>query len=212
MYQPTIVSPSIISFAFKNSLINCFCVKIESKEYQLCEETSRGEKYWANSKKGTYGRGIGRTDDDPYKPVRTGLLGEFAFSKVFGTKVDLEYKKGGDHHDTLLGGLTIDLKTAMKNYGAGLIYQQNQWKKIIPLKSDLYVFAFIHHENREDGWANVRIVGYLTQEEVKKCPIKPARKGFHFNYEVEYDKVRPIGELYDNYIEKRKEEQEQNNF
>jgi hypothetical protein len=172
----------------------CILVQICDKEYDACEVASCN--FWGNSKKGAYGVGLGRTDDDPYKPARTGLLGQMAFSKVIGESVDLEYREGGDKQDNLIGKYKFDMKCAMRNYGCALIYHTNEWGKKIPLDKDVYVLGYMESEDREKKIANVIIVGYALKEDVSKCLVKPGRKGRgHLNYEVPFGSLKPITHL-----------------
>lgn len=197
MYTPSqLKKPVKDYFMYNHKQYECYVIKVMGVEYQKCVEASM--EYWANSKKGFYGSGIGKTEKDENKPVRTGLLGEMAFGKLCGTPVDLSYRKYGDKYDTTLNGKTIDIKCAMRNYGSILIYQKNEWGKIIPLDNNIYVAAYISEEDRKAGYAIVHIVGYATNRDVKKCPIKPARRGRHFNYEVSFDILKSLDKLLKN--------------
>lgn len=172
-------------------------IPVSGKDYEVCEKTSSGDNYWANSKKGSYGKGLGRTKSDPYKPVRTGLLGQMAYTKLFGGSVDLQYRKGGDKYDALLcGKYLLDIKCAMRNYGAGLIYHKNEWGKEIPLDKDIYIFGFIDSEDRKAKICRVVFVGFALKYDIKKCEIKSGRRGNgHLNYEVPFSSLRNINDL-----------------
>lgn len=167
-------------------------VNVTGEDYAKCSLAS--SEYWANTKKGAYGRGLGRTADDPYKPVRTGMLGEMAFSILSGAKVDFDYKEFGDNHDFLYNGKTVDIKCAMKNYRKCLIYHKSASGKEIPLTKDIYVVGYIQSEIVGVS-ADVEIVGYMTQDEVRNCPICRGIRGKHLNYEVYFNKVKKIEEL-----------------
>lgn len=194
MYKPEIViNPKIIN----NGSHDCISVLIKNEEYELCEETSKN--YWANSKKGAYGEGLGKTVNDEFRPVRTGLLGEMAFAKVFNTEIDLDYRAGGDIQDCILENkYTVDIKCAMSNYGKGIIYYKNEWGGEINLTKDIYVFCYLESERRKIKKAVINIVGTATSEELRKYgKIKKGIRGNgHENYEIEYSDLRPIMELY----------------
>ena len=199
-YLPPITDElvAIVDRTFAGQVCSCFMVSIQDYEYQLCEEVSK--IWWARFKSGTYGRGLGRTDDDPDKPVRTGLLGQMAFGKLFHAPVDLKYREYGDEYDNLIGGNRIDVKCSMRNFGTGLIYHTNERGRRIPLNKDLYVFGFVQSEIRQKGVAVVVFVGFVSTLEVEACEVKPGRKGRkdhkrHLNYEVPFGGMRPIAEL-----------------
>lgn len=167
-------------------------VTVSGEEYEKCLLSS--SDYWANTKKGTYGRGLGRTADDPFKPVRTGMLGEMAFSIVCGSPVDFEYKKFGDKHDFLYNEKTIDVKCAMKNYRKCLVYHKSASGKEIELTKDIYVFGYVDEEIL-GSYAKIMLMGYLNRDEVAKCPIARGLRGKHLNYEVFFNKTKPLEDL-----------------
>lgn len=192
--------PELIVVNFYTCERECVQVQITGEEYALCDKTS--SNYWSNNKPGAYGKGLGSTYDDKYKPVRTGLLGQMAFSKLFGLPVDTKYRKYGDKYDNLLKGKKVDVKCAMRNYGKGLIYHTNEWGRRIPLDKDIYVFSFIKDEDRPNNNATIVIVGYAEKDEISSIPPSLGMKGNgHLNYEVPFADLRSILELkeiYDN--------------
>jgi hypothetical protein len=123
------------------------------------------------------------------------LLGEAALAKFIDRKVDYEYKEGGVAFDFRLNNLKIDIKTAAKSYNCGLIRAQTPTKVPVSLKSDVYVFAYIGEEDRENKKATVILKGWVTKEEIEACQIVPAKIGKHYNYQIPYEKLRPIEEL-----------------
>lgn len=161
--------------------------------YQKCHECSQNR--WSNKKKGQFGRGLINNVDDPCKAERIGLLGEAALAQFINRKADYEYKEGGNPFDFQLNNLTIDIKTAAKNYGCGLIRAKTQNHTVIELKSNVYVFAYLEMENRTEQTAIVVMKGWLDKENIEKCDIVPARIGMHFNYQIKYEKLREIEEL-----------------
>ena len=150
---------------------------------------------WSNKKPGQFGKGLINNDIDPCKAERIGLLGEAALGEVIDRKVDYEYKEGGVPHDFRFNNLKLDIKTAGRNYGCGLIRAMSDKGKLIPLKSDAYIFAFLESENKTNSVACVNLVGWVSKEEVENCSVVPAKIGKHFNFEIPYDKLHPIEEL-----------------
>ena len=183
-----------ITQEFDGKLVDCLAVDVSGHDYELCEEASC--KFWANEKPGVYGAGLGRTDDDPRKPVRVGLLGQMAFAKIFADKVDLVYRKGGDSYDNRIGGKKFDVKCAMKNYGVNLILHTTERGHRQRLNKDIYVCSYIESEDREARIAEVMFVGFATPKGIAKCEVLPGRKGAgHLNYEVPFSKMYPMAKL-----------------
>jgi hypothetical protein len=195
MYKPLFVSdPEFRYISFRGIEKECVTIEIADHDYDVCEEVSKN--FWANSKKGGYGKGLGRTNDDPYKPARTGLLGQMAFSKILCEPVDTMFRQYGDNYDNLIGGYKVDIKCAMRNYGECLIYHTNEWGTKIPLNKDIYVCCYIDNENRKEKKANIVIVGYILRKNVELCPVKVGRKGNgHLNYVVNFEVLSPIKKL-----------------
>jgi hypothetical protein len=193
-YFPKVIeNPQVTNKLFAGKIKECFIVEIFDEEYELCDKASRN--FWSNSKPGAYGAGLGRTIDDPFKPARTGLLGQMAFGKLFDTSVDVIYRYGGDKQDCLLGDkYKVDIKCAMKNYGKGLIYCRNESGKLILLDKDIYVFSYIDSEDRNLKKATVVMIGFsLRQDIMERANIKPGKAGKkHLNYEMSFDKLRSI--------------------
>ena len=161
--------------------------------YIKIEECSANR--WSNKKKGQFGRGLINNKEDPCKAERIGLLGEAALSEFINRKVDYEYKEGGSPFDFRLNNLKLDIKTAARNYGTGLIRAKSDKGFVIELQSDVYVFACVEEDDRENKKAIVILKGWLTKEEIEKCQIVPAKIGKHLNYECPHDKLNPIEDL-----------------
>jgi hypothetical protein len=190
---------------FNNIIKDCISVKIQDTEYELCDEYSH--KRWSNEKTGFYGGGMLNSAEDKHKTERIGLLGEYAFSKLFDIPVDFSYRKFGDDCDFLMGKYKIDVKTESKLhwYNSGLIYGMNEYGKKIYLKSDIYVFSYIEFDNRTNKNAIINIIGFELKRNIEKTDLVPGRKNGskHFNYEVLYDKLYPISMLYDRWNNKK---------
>lgn len=194
MYLPSrIPEPNIVKRSFNGVDKDCILVEVNGEEYEVCEKISQGENYWANSKPGAYGAGLGNTDEDRYKTTRTGLLGQMAFGKLFNQPVDLTYRDGGDKYDNLILNLKWDIKCSMKNYGQGLIYQKNEWGKTIPINKHVYVFGYVDFEDRINKRIDIIFTGFALYLDVEKCQIKEGYKGKgHMNYVVQFESLRSI--------------------
>lgn len=168
-------------------------IEILPSLYQKCESCSQNR--WSNKKKGIYGHGLINNTDDPCRAERVGLLGEAALAQYINRKVDYDYKEGGNPFDFSLNKWKIDIKTAAKNYGCGLIRAKNQSGNIIELTSDIYVFAYIEEDNRKERKATVILKGWLEKAGVEKCPIVPARIGRHYNYQIDHVQLKSIDTL-----------------
>lgn len=189
-----ILQPQIIKRSFDEVEKECITVRIGEREYEACAVAS--SKFWGNSKPGAYGAGLGRTDDDPYKPARVGLLGQMAFGKLTGLPVDIEYRQGGDSQDVLFTNYKFDIKCAMRYRSDILIYHTNEWGRKIPLDKDIYVCGYLERENYAINEAVVHMVGFALQKDILTCEVEPGRKGKgHLNYVLQMKKLRPIIEL-----------------
>lgn len=164
-------------------------IDINEEDYLKCKEAS--ENYWSNSKKGFFGRGIINTKNDPCKVPRIGLLGEMAFCRFLDIKApNLDYLHNGDKEDFTVNGMSVDIKTAARNYGAALIRCESEKGRSVFKKYDVYVGAYLLYDNGTT--AQVNLVGWLPLNEVILLDKKPARVGHHKNYELEFDKIHPI--------------------
>jgi hypothetical protein len=171
----------------------CFVVDVTGEDYQACVAAS--SHYWANTKKGTYGEGLIATSEDKYKPVRTGLLGEMAFSKTFDVPIDLAYREGGDSYDNMIGKWKFDIKCAQRNRGVGLIYHTSKGGTRIPADKDVYVFGYVEEETSDA--ARIVLVGYCLKMDLPKFRVRPGKaKGAHMNYEIPYWQTRDIRTLW----------------
>lgn len=168
-------------------------IQIPPKLYEKCNLCSQNR--WSNKKTGHFGRGLINSKDDPCKVERIGLLGEAALAQYINQKVDYEYKEGGTPFDFNLNGLNIDIKTAARNYGCGLIRAVSDRGSVVELKSDIYVFAYLEVENRDEKMATVVLTGWEEKCKIEKMKTVPARIGNHLNYELSYQNLNPIETL-----------------
>ncbi|HUV59106.1 MAG TPA: hypothetical protein VMW09_03235 [Desulfatiglandales bacterium] len=178
---------------------NMFKVRISGEEYQECVKCSKGDNFWGNSKKGTYGQGLCRTEEDPFRPARIGKLGEMGFSKLFGLPFDNEYRQKGDRYDFTMRGYSIDIKTSKwRKEGPGLIMRYNEQGVEIPLSKDIYVFSYCNYEVLKKELAEVVYVGYCLKDDIQNYPVKLGyRGGKHKNIEVDFKSLIPIAHLYE---------------
>lgn len=168
-------------------------IQISQQLYEKCDKHSQNR--WSNKKKGFFGRGMINSNDDPCKVERIGLLGEAALALYINQKVDYEYREGGAPFDFNIGGLNLDLKTAARNYGCGLIRAVSDRGTVIELKSDVYVFAYLERENKDEKSASIVLTGWLERCKIQTQSVVPARVGKHYNYECKYTNLNPIETL-----------------
>lgn len=168
-------------------------IQITPRLYKKIEKASQNR--WSSSKRGRFGRGLINRKDDPFRAERLGLLGEAALAKLIDRKVDYEYKEGGVPFDFRLNNLKLDIKTAHRNYGSGLIRAKTPTGVPLTLKSDIYVFGYVVSEDKLNKIAVIELVGYLEKEEIEKCNVVPAKIGKHYNYEIPYQILKPIEEI-----------------
>ena len=181
-----------IDFSFSGHKQTVYQIDIPPDEYQAAEAAAC--KWWSNSKRGTYGRGILATEDDPYATCRVGILGQVALAKFLGLDTDLTYRHQGDDFDFLVNGKTVDLKTAShRSFGVYITAQRNGYD--LPLTKDVYAAAYLKSEDRQNKTAVVVLVGWATKEEVARLTPRKSRYGNWYNRELEFVETHPIGEL-----------------
>lgn len=187
-------NPRDMVVTFGSIMRKCPVIDIEGDEYKQCLDGSA--RYWANEKPGNYGKGLIASEEDPTKPVRVGLLGEMAVAKLFGVPVHFGYRKYGDKSDLRIGGgrISVDVKTASRDYGSVLIRCENENGTKIPLSSDFYIAAIVISDDIEGRSARVAIVGSIKRCDVERCEIRQGR-GQHFNYDVPFARTRLIEDL-----------------
>lgn len=170
-----------------------FRVIISGELYRACDSFSK--MMWANEKTGEWGGGMVNHKKDPRRVERIGCLGEMAFSEISGIPMSMEYRKGGDRHDFFLkDGTSVNVKTASRNYGKGLVRAVSADGYDLDLQSDMYVFGYIEKEDVLRGCSAVVLVGYETRHRIATRKIKPAMVGNHQNYEIPF---RELGDLRD---------------
>jgi hypothetical protein len=174
---------------------NVYIVNVNPQQYDICSVAS--QNMWANKKKGRYGSGLLNTKEDPYKTERTGRLGEMAFGILINQNIDAEYKHLGDTQDFTINNKKFDIKTAAKKpkYLCGLIRAQTESGKFLDLTSDTYVFGYVILDDILKKVAQISLVGYMNKGDIIKLEMKPAKMGFHKNYEIPYKDTQDIGDL-----------------
>jgi hypothetical protein len=194
---PIQIEPEIIKKEFLLESQYCVFVKIEGREYDVCEETSK--VWWSSSKSGAYGKGLLNSKDDPAKTERIGLLGQMAFAKLINEPVDLSYRHGGDKYDFLISGkYKIDIKCASWDYGKNLVQKTNEYGYPQKIDKHIYVGSFIDQEDRSNKNASIVLVGYYLKEDVLCANTAKGSKGNgHFNYELQFHRMKPIMKLID---------------
>jgi hypothetical protein len=196
----TLLEPRWKVMTLKNGeQIEVFNVSVKDDFYDLCVAASLKDQWLHKKKPGHYNNGLGNTYDDPRKVERMGFLGEMGWALVTKLKVNFDYIDGGDKYDFLPKNLGLDVKTALSNYGAGLIRIITEDGIKLELTSDIYLFAFLEEENIEARCATISYVGWLESDTIKCRKIVPARKkdARHKNYDIPYEQLRPIRDLYE---------------
>jgi hypothetical protein len=192
------VQPKLIKFTHDDFERVVYKISIEQDEYKMCVESS--QNMWANKKKGSYGKGLVNTEDDPYKTERTGKLGEMAFSKLYQFPMDLAYREGGDNQDFICNNMKVNIKTSTKKpwYAAGLVtaghYRGNEFVPL-EIKHDFYVFAYVEMEDKKANNASVVLVGGCDKATLINREMKRAIKGYHMNYQIPYSELTEINKI-----------------
>lgn len=209
-YLPTFVEPQIIKGLKEYDENTILRIIIESQEYIKCSDFAKvmwaTKKYKTKKKISPYDIGLANTIEDTTRVERTGLLGEMGFAKIFNVPINLEYKEFGEKVDFLLFRNTgIDIKSATRPYGVGLVRATSDAGFVLPLHNELFVFIVIT-EKAELQQAIVDIIGFATKSMIQQCNKYKARKktATHMNYEIPYNEMLPITNLYNSYKQFRK--------
>jgi len=165
-------------------------VDLFEKEYDLCEESSRNMS--CNKR-----FGILNKKDDPYRTERIGRLGEKAFEKLTGLPVNFEYLEKGDKYDFIVDSeCKIDVKTSLFSQNeCGYITGVNKQGIKKYLTSNVFVFAYMSKEDKDQRLSSVVFLGYILREDVLKIPLIKSNYGEHKNYIVYYKNLKPIKPL-----------------
>lgn len=183
-----------------------------------------GRKWWSQSKPGTYGVGLLNTGSDPARTERLGILGEMAFSRLFGGSPDTSYQDKGDGgKDLLYNGYSVNIKVAVRQKEYGIIYAQSDRGRKIPLSSDIYVFGvvqeYIYHKRPTslpvmksfenglmNGFARVDFLGWVWKDEIniRAKYLSDDHRSNHMNFHVPYCNTHSMSELVTILIPKKK--------
>lgn len=197
LYFPKqIENPVFENQFFDGKKKKCIIVEISDEEYDICWEVA--PIFWANRPGNEYTEGLLKTEDDPYKSVRIGLLGQMAFGKVFGEPVDLVYREKGDKYDNILGNkYKVDIKCSARCYGKAYIYRKPNKEKWIEINKDIYVFCYLKSDDKDNKKAIVVMVGYYLKQDVLNSPLRksPRKKCTHYNHEAYFSNLFPIERL-----------------
>jgi hypothetical protein len=158
-----------------------------------------------------WGSGILNSGRIPYKAELIGILGEIAFSKISKLPVDCEYKKSGNSHDFKTDILkshrevNIEVKTRLSDYGDVYIKRYDENSKIVPLKSDIYVFCHLitkwniieNHILKQDEIELIKVYidGVISKKRLKTKSIQPAFNGTHKNIVCSTEDLANIDKL-----------------
>lgn len=172
-------------------------VTISGEEYQRCSKYSKNN--WSSSKPGRYGKGLGNSSKDASKIERVSKLSELAVSKLLrSADPDFSFRKYGDGGtDLTLHGLKIDVKCAMRDYGANVFKGVSKGGRST-VTADLYIFCYLSKEVAEFNTACIEVVGFLTKDEVLALDLVPPRVKFTkdpVNYDIRHSNMTPVEEL-----------------
>lgn len=173
-------------------IIKCISVDLPENDYVLCEQAS--QNMWCSKKKGTYGKGLINTENDPYKVERIGRLGEKAFEKLTGLSCDFSYINQGDEYDFIIGNDKIDVKTSssISKNECGYIMAINEYGIKKELTSNIFIFSYLSNESIQTRSAQIIFLGFVFLDNIIKKPLEKSKYANHFNYVVKYDELLPI--------------------
>lgn len=193
-YHPTGSQICLAKEWFNGHELDIHRVTISGEEYEMCDRASKG---WWTAKKsgGGWNPGMLNSSHDPRKVERIGILGEMSFGALCGMPVDLEYNQFGNIADFKVLSHPIDIKTAARGYGLGLIRCIDEYGRQMEMRCDIYAFAYLEFEDKAARTATVAHVGYTTKSELLKRRIVRARKGSHKNYEIPYHELKPMSKF-----------------
>jgi hypothetical protein len=147
---------------------------------------------WASSKRGSYGKGMTSTPDDPYRTARVGWVCHAAVSRQLGVPMVLHYEDGGDAHDLIYRSYPADSKGTERDYGGFCVTCKYPSGRKTKLKSDLYIYSIMIGEDREAGYADVVIIGFCTRDDVLRSKQGPGESGEHDVYNVSANDTKEI--------------------
>jgi len=167
------------------------------KAKDLAKKFAKFDK-WGNTK---WGYGLLNEGKEKNRAEFVGMCGELAFSDFTSLPVDEEVKAKGNDYDFEIpnSGYKIDVKTHAKDYGWHFIKAANKANSaLLPLKSDIYVFATIKKE--ADAEVIVELNGWITKKTIEDNAadrLGPAMKGEHINYYIQKEELQPMNLLVD---------------
>ena len=176
----------------------CIVVQISDSEYEICDKTSHGDNYKANSNPGKFGKGLISNTDDQFRTARVGLLGEMAFAKIMNLQVDISFRPFGDISDFMLEKYKTDIKCHYGLYKTDPYnFEQHTTERgtIKQINKDLYIQSFLENEDRAAKTAQIVFIGYYTRRMVEKSQKVSSARGSFLNHKLTFVAARPIQEL-----------------
>jgi DNA adenine methylase len=184
------------------SQTNLSRIQLYPYEYLLCHRTSLNYATKFKSD-GHYNNGCVNSAEDKRVAERTGLLGEMAFGKYLGLRVNLKHETSGNRIDFRYCNYNIDVKTNTKGNNRWYVRVHDDDKakeKNIRrlLTCDIYVFVNTERDKRERLEAILELAGWMWKSEIEKIVPKRAPKhgSKHWNYEIFRNNLHSIEELW----------------
>lgn len=149
-------------------------IQIERGWKVFCQEEASRRQERDNARTDEWGKGLSR---DAHM---VGLLGECAFAKYMGKKVDF-----GKNYD---GGFDFEcskLKIDVKSTGSAEMPFIKQLEK---KRCHRFVMATVRSNV-------VSLLGWISWEDAKAKPLVKARKGKHMNHEIKPQDLSPMAEM-----------------
>ena len=125
---------------------------------------------------------------DPFEIDVDGVVGEFAVAKHLNVYPDLTFERRAGGYDIAFRGLRCDVKARPYNNAPAL--QVPEYKKDRD-NSDVYILVEVER-------TNTAILGFATKDKVFQDEnlVDSVRSG-HRHYELAWEKLTPIGDLYE---------------
>lgn len=161
----------------------CFVVNIDGEDWEKCDRF----RQWNERDRDVYTRGL--ID----KPVRVGKLAEMAVGAMLCQEPDFTFRYGGDDHDFLVGGLSIDVKCSVTSNVQCLLMVKSTVGALSSWQNkDLFIVCRLYEIERA---ASVQVTGFFTVDDVAELPDVPAQRGTHMNKELHFTQSRQLPEL-----------------
>lgn len=134
-------------------------------------------------------------------PILYGLIGEVCVSNYVNALIgaticqpDLSDRAEGDGgEDFQICGVIIDVKLKGTRDGQNLVRRTDEYKKILPLKADIFVFCLW---NPRVSTLNAYLLGWAEKVVVEDCFVSPSNVAGHLNFVVDNNKLNQMSDLY----------------